>query len=284
MLRVTGPKFLRVGDACFAPILLAACLAICSSTLLGLAEFADVRADEHPLDPALKIANEGRDRIRREIKDYSATLIKRERIDDTLHDYEFMSIKVRNRKLDDKKLTVPFAVYLKFQKPKAIEGREVIWVEGKNNGKLVAHEGGYKNVLTVRLDPRGTIAMIGQRYPITEIGVENLVNRLIEKGERDRKRDECEVQFYPQAKVGDRPCTLIEVRHPHRRAHFDFSLAQVFIDQELGIPIRYAAYQWPESAGKEPLLEEEYTYQDIKLNVGLTERDFDPDNSQYKFK
>jgi hypothetical protein len=49
------------------------------------------------------------------------------------------------------------------------------------------------------------------------------------------------------------------------------------------VPIRYAAWTWPEKAGEEPPLLEEYTYVDMKLNVGLTDKDFDPDNSAYNF-
>lgn len=187
---------------------------------------ASASTDAHPLDPAIKIALEGRERIIRDIKDYSATLIKRERVDDELKDYEFMSIKVRNRKVEGKTTVVPLSVYLRFLKPRSAEGREVIWIEGKNDGKMFVHEGGFRNLLTVRLDPNGTIAMMGQRYSISNIGIENLLSRLIEKGERDRKRDECEVKFFAQAKIDDRACTLIEVRHPNPRPHFDFSLCR----------------------------------------------------------
>ena len=35
---------------------------------------------------------------------------------------------------------------------------------------------------------------------------------------------------------------------------------------------------WPETPGGEPPLEEEYTYLDVELNVGLKDSDFDPDN------
>ena len=78
-------------------------------------------------------------------------------------------------------------------------------------------------------------------------------------------------------------CTLIEVRHPQPRPYFDFHIAHIFIDDELDIPIRYAAYSWPATAGGEPILEEEYTYLDVKVNVGLTELDFDADNPAYEF-
>jgi hypothetical protein len=60
-------------------------------------------------------------------------------------------------------------------------------------------------------------------------------------------------------------------------------LAQVFIDDELKLPVRYCAYLWPQTAGGEPELLEEYTYQNIKVNVGLTDADFDQANPKYSF-
>ena len=51
----------------------------------------------------------------------------------------------------------------------------------------------------------------------------------------------------------------------------------------MNLPIRYAAYSWPVAGDDEPVLEEEYTYMNLKLNVGLSERDFDPDNDDYQF-
>jgi hypothetical protein len=239
----------------------------------------------HPLDPALKIAYEGLAHIQTDIRDYTATLVKRERIDGELMPQEFMKVKIRNRKVDaDGRVTVPFGIYLKFLKPKEMAGRECIWVEGANNNKLLGHEvPGIKNVFTVRLDPSGWFAMKGNRYPITEAGIETLTRRLIGKGERDRKRGECDVKFYKGAKINGRVCTLLQVTHPVPRPYFDFHLAQIFIDDELQVPVRYAAYLWPKTPGGKPVLEEEYTYLDMKLNVGLTDEDFNYKNPAYKY-
>jgi hypothetical protein len=248
---------------------------------------ADKKEEQkHPLDAALKVAYDGLESIRKNVRDYTATLVKRERIDGTLTEQEFMFCKIRNRKVENDTLTVPFAVYLKFLKPKNIEGREVIWVEGKNDGKLIAHEvPGIRNVIRAKLPTNGFLAMRGNRYPITEAGVETLIVRLIEKGERerDKRRGETEVQFYKNAKINDRVCTLLEVKHPVKREWFEFHIAQIFIDDELQVPLRYAAYSWPAAPGGKPVLEEEYTYMDMKLNVGLTDLDFDPDNKAYKY-
>ena len=62
-----------------------------------------------------------------------------------------------------------------------------------------------------------------------------------------------------------------------------FTRLKCFIDKELNIPVRYAAYDWPAAPGEEPPLMEEYVYVNVKLNVGLSDEDFDPANQAYKF-
>jgi len=43
------------------------------------------------------------------------------------------------------------------------------------------------------------------------------------------------------------------------------------------------AYDWPTTPGGEAPLIEEYTYYNVKLNVGLTDLDFDKTNPAYNF-
>ncbi len=159
-----------------------------------------------------------------------------------------------------------------------------MYVEGKNDGNMLAHGVGIKKLVgTVSLKPDGPMAMQGQRYPITEIGILNLTKRLIEVAEEDKQYGECEVKFYKGAKINKRPCTCIEVVHPTPRRNFRFHKALVFIDDELNIPVRYEAYEWPSAPGGQPPLLEQYTYVDIKLNNGFTDADFDVHNPSYGF-
>ncbi len=246
-----------------------------------------IRAGEatHPLDPALDMAREGLERIRSDVRDYTCTVAKRERVGDVLGDYEYMFAKIRNGKTVDGRKVAPFSVYLYFLKPVEVKGREVIFVEGQNEGKLCAHEGGAKGkwLPTVWLQPDGAFAMRGQRYPITDLGIENLVLKLIDKGTTLRKFTEMDVKFYQNAKVNGRSCTCIQLLHPQRKPDMDFHVARIYIDDELRVPIRYEAYDWPKTANGKPELLEEYTYIDLKLNVGLTDADFDVKNPNYAF-
>ena len=46
--------------------------------------------DQHPLDPALKMASDALVKIRRDIKDYTCTLVKQERVNGVVLDPEYM--------------------------------------------------------------------------------------------------------------------------------------------------------------------------------------------------
>jgi hypothetical protein len=237
----------------------------------------------HPLQPALQMAYAALTNIRNNVKDYSCTMAKRERIGGKLGEQEFMFLKVRHQ---------PFSVYMYFLGPERMKGQEALYVEGKNNGNLLGHGVGIRKIAgTVPLLPTGALAMSGQRYPITEIGMYNLTKRLVEVGEKDKLFGECEVKFFNGTKINtgtgknisQRLATCIQVVHPVPRRNFTFNLARIFVDEQLNLPIRYESYDWPATPGGKPELMEEYTYMDIKLNNGFTDADFDENNPNYGF-
>ncbi len=288
--RFAGRWPVAAGSALVAGLALTACpLSAQAPTGPGLVPAGDVAqgninagdasvavAGAHPLEPALAVAQRGLDQLRTTIKDYSCTVVKRERIDGKLGDHQYLFAKIRHE---------PFSVYLYFLAPDDVKGQEVIFVEGSNDGNMLAHAGSGVRAMvgTVSLKPNGALAMQGNRYAITEIGVENLAKRLVEVAQHDKQFGECDVQFFPNAKVNGRVCTCIQVVHPVPRRNFRFHLARVFIDDEYLIPIRYEAYDWPHEDGGQPVLMEEYTYMNVKINNGFTDADFDPKNTSYKF-
>jgi hypothetical protein len=256
---------------------------LAAGKICDLFETAPPDKTEHPLDTCLEVARLGLQNIRDNVKDYTATLIKRERIDGELKEEEFLFVKIREQKKSGETITTPQSVYLKFLAPNSVAGREVIYVHGRNDNRLIAHGNGFTSLITLNLKPDEKFAMAGNRYPLTEIGIETLALRMLEKGRRDRNFGECNVQIHRQALIDDRACTRIEIIHPVKRDHFEFHMAEIFIDDQYNVPVRYASYSWPSSPGGEPILEEEYTYRDLKLNVGLTDADFDKDNPEYHY-
>lgn len=245
------------------------------------------RENKHPLDPALEIAYQDLEHIRKNIRDYTATLVSHERIGGKLNPEQTMFVKIRNGKLAGDEPAVPFSVYIKFLAPKDRAGREVIYVAGQNDNMLIGHEAGLLNFTRYKLYTNGIVAMNGERYPITEIGMERLAEQLIKRGEEERLLDPVETHVEVTVEKGferlERKCTRIRLHYPDKTAKVEFHSAEICIDEELLMPTYYVAYSWPTEPGGEPVLEEEYTYTDIKLNVGLTDADFDPDNKEYKF-
>ena len=61
------------------------------------------------------------------------------------------------------------------------------------------------------------------------------------------------------------------------------SLTRVYFVHESNLPIRAEQFGWPEKAGDKPPLIEVYDYADLKVNVGLTDADFDSHNPNYGF-
>jgi hypothetical protein len=185
-----------------------------------------------------------------------------------------MSMKARTR---------PMSIYMKFRHPNT--GREAIWVAGRNHGQVVVHDVGLYKFLagTMHLDPRGSRAMEDNRHPITDAGIGRLIDTVIGHWERELTPGESQVTIHPNLRVGDRPCLLIVSTHPKPGPGFLFHQARITIDQEHNLPIRFEAYDWPKTPGVAPELVEEYIYSNLKLNVGLSERDFDPSNAQYSF-
>jgi len=265
-------------------VLLGGMSALCQSVApvapaAGVASVAQTpTAADHPLIPVIRWAERERPKIAA-VKDYTALLQKQENINGVLQGAQVLEVKVRHE---------PFSVYTKFRFPRNEDGKQAIFVKGQNDGKLIAHGVGIQRVFgTQFLEPDSFLAMQGQKYPITEMGILNLVDKLLEVGYKDIHHGECQVLYTEGATIGKddtlRECTEIRVIHPERRSHFMFHVARIFVDKELNVPIRYESFDWPRRPGEMPQLIESYQYLNLKLNVGLTDADFDHKNPAYAF-
>ncbi|QDU95558.1 DUF1571 domain-containing protein [Lignipirellula cremea] len=244
---------------------------------------ADDPLVNHPLTPVLRFAYRRLAALEVDIRDFTCTLIKRERINGELSGYQYIDLKVRTRQEEANGVT-PLSVYARFTKPASVAGREVLFVENKNEGKVLARRGGTRlSYVTTSVEPDGPLALRDSRNPITEVGICNLIRRLIERAESDIQHDEVHVAYYKDSRINDRPCTQIVVTHPVPRDYFLFSRAEIFIDNEMNIPVRYVAYTWPTQPGGPELLQEEFTYTNLQLNVGLADADFSAENPAYMF-
>jgi outer membrane lipoprotein-sorting protein len=227
-----------------------------------------------PLDEPIRLAQRAREKFRT-IQDYTCLFIKRERINGQLLPEEYVNMKSRTR---------PFSIYLKWQRP--YDGREAIYVEGQQDGKLMVHSTGVEKVVggTVALNPRGEMAMENSRHDVTEAGIGNLIEQLVTRWDAERKLGQTQVEIKENAAVDGRPCILVKTTHPNDPRRYAYYRSRVFIDKEHGLPIRFEGYDWPRR-GSPPDGDkvEEYTYRDLKFNVSLTSVDFSVENPKYNF-
>jgi hypothetical protein len=237
---------------------------------------------EHPLAPVLRVVKASQEEFDRTVKDYNCTFVKQERLEGELAEKQFIMLKLMEK---------PFSVYMNFLQPYA--GREVCFVDGQNEGKAVVREAGFKrNLGKLKLDPTGSLMMKGQKRPVTDVGIRNLMIKLSKMWEAETKFAECEVTTDADSKIDGRSTTMIMVTHPIERKEFKFHIARLFIDNEHKIPIHFDGYLWPAQQGNGdgngnaagPPLEESYTYQNLKLNNGYTAREFDAYNNPDIFK
>lgn len=244
---------------------------------------AEETPQEHPLLPLLQLT-EKRLRGLDAVQDYTCTVVKRERINGRLQEAQTMFVKLRQEQVRDGQVVVPLSVYVRYLAPTEVAGREVIFVKGANKGNMIVRKGGPRFAhVTVAVAPDSPAAFRDNNHAVTEVGFRSMLMELLQLGREDLNYGECEVKYYTGAKINGRVATVAEIVHPVRRSHFQYHKAQVFIDDQLQLPVRFVVYDWPAEDGGNPPLIEEFTVVDIKLNVGLADAEFDHRNPDYHF-
>ncbi|MEM6980821.1 MAG: DUF1571 domain-containing protein [Planctomycetota bacterium] len=266
-------------------------LMIVSAVVTG-EENASVTTDktvssDHPLKPILAIATKNAEHIAATVNDYSCRLVKRERIDGELQEYQFMMIQMRRAQTEPE--PKPMAVFVRYLAPALLRDRRLLFIDGENDNKVLVRKGGRSlDYLQLQIDPNGIMARRESRYPINEIGFDQIIKRLIElireDIQADPNGDNTVVEVFKDAKIKNRICTHYRVTHPRPSDELTYYQASLYLDDEQRVPVRVRVIDWPQnfdpdasSDEKQPaVLLEEYTYIDLKLNVGLDDDTFDP--------
>ncbi len=200
-----------------------------------------------------------------QVKDYTCLLYKRELVKDKY--MEQKNIILKHRK--------PFSFYLKWTEGDE-KGTEVIYVQGRNDNKLVAHAGGVLKWLTLNLDPGGSIAMKNNRHTVLDAHIGKIIdicdkNYKLAKQLRVGTFEQCGDKM-----IGGRAVICIKATFPDDRRFYG-GINYIFVDKKYKFPVAVEIYGW----NNELFEKSEYTH--IKLNVGLTDKDFDPKNKEYEF-
>jgi hypothetical protein len=120
--------------------------------------------------------------------------------------------------------------------------------------------------------------MNGSRHPITEIGLEHLVKMFGDNLRRGLRSGELECRRGNEGTVYGRKIQPMEFVFPRdpRNGYYCYR-SIIDLDIEKRVPIRVQVFDW------EDRLIEDYGYEGLTLNAGLTDADFDRRNPKYRF-
>lgn len=212
---------------------------------------------------------------------YTAEMTKQERIGGDLSKEQRITLKLRHA---DEESGIAKSIYMKWLS--GDRGREVIYVDGQNSGKMLVHAGGWKaRILPVlSLDPSGSIAMSEARHPITEAGLKHLAQRwlTVRKSDLSLKDVKHSVQL---ATFDGREAVKFMVEYADPSQYAEYRKSELWIDVEKNVPVASVNYAWSvEKATDAETLVERYEYRDLELNAGLEDIDFDRTNRRYAFR
>jgi len=216
-----------------------------------------------------------------EIAAYTAVFQKQEVVQGELLPEQTITMKCRHK---------PFSVYMNWQSGET--GRELIYVDGKNNGKLIAHDGGWKSrIPALSLPPDGMLAMRDTRHPVTTAGLLGLANIMLGIHRLDLLRSTvavCEVDA--NQTFDGRACLQFTTTYKSRTDSPIYRKSITLIDREWNVPLHSRHFEWPKSETPMPEAElddatllESYSFTDVHLQCRLSDHDFDRSNSEYNF-
>lgn len=215
------------------------------------------------------------------VSNYTAMLHKQERVGDELSEVQKVECKMRHE---------PFSIYMKWHSGDV--GRELIYVDGKNEGNMVVHPGGWKGRLTgaLTLDPNGSMAMAESRHPVTQAGLKRLGETLLGFHRKCLEQPSgwtCDL--YDNQKINGRDCFLVIVTYDNPQRSETYRKSMHYIDKELSVPICSRNYTWGDedcdpAELDEQTLVESYTWTNIQVESRMADADFDSTNSDYNFR
>lgn len=187
------------------------------------------------------------------VRDYTAVLLMQERVRGDLLPVETIALEFAR----------PFRVHMRWLDGPGT-GRRLLYPAGQDDDRLLVREGGLLGLFALRLDPEGSWAMRWRRHPVTEVGIGAAIAEVLDFVDRTPS-----VEDLGRATVAGRPVRRIGLTSPDPAE--DWQRARLEIDEDLGLPTVIERVD-----GNGALLER-YRYSELRVNVGLGPRDFDPD-------
>ena len=216
---------------------------------------------------------------------YTAKFFKRELVAGTMDGGQQMNIKIRH---------APFSIYMKWLT--GDKGREVLYVEGQNDGEMIVKMGGIKGRLlpAMKLDPYGSLALSKSRHPVTRLGLVNLADEVLIHRHEELQREPlaCTCWMADHASFNERPCYCVSVEYPSPDIKKEYRKSVLLLDKEWMVPVSIQNYSWAGSEQAdltgaeldEATLIEHYGYSEINILPEIADAEFDRKNGDYNLR
>ena len=215
------------------------------------------------------------------LKDYTVTFHKEERVNGDLQKPQTIDMKVQH--------SPHFAVYMKWKN--GDRGRQILFSEQYEDGCMVVKLGGLKRILpALKLDPAGANAMSESRYPVTQAGVAGMIRQLLVHREKDLERGSgVHCVRLPDQEFDQRRCYAFLVTYESPEICEVYRKSILLMDAHFHIPVMVRNFTWAKDCNdltEEELdratLIENYSFTGLKLTNNLVALDFSRENPRYR--
>lgn len=189
------------------------------------------------------------------VQDYSATLVKQERINNTLKPVEMLEVLFKQQ---------PFSVVMNW-KENAGKVDKLLYVEGQYDNKMIVHPTGlFRWVKSARRDPQSKEARQSSRRTCDQFGFYRSMDSLLNIYLQAQVQGDLRIGYVGKTLVDKRPCIAMERILPAQEEYPYARLVMEF-DVEYLLPTAITSYDW------QGRLVGRYVYKDLRFNIGLTQ-------------
>lgn len=228
-------------------------------------------------DP-LAALKKARTQHRRNVSDYACTFVKQEWLPSGMS---------REQEIETKFRAEPFSVMMHWIRNPGLAQR-VIYVKNRWVDEDAGNPDEREQAVCRPIPPldsliksikqpiRGSRAKKASRRCIDEFGFERSFDLLIEYCELARSRNELHLEFKGDSEFDGRPTWVIRRELPYTRkgGPYPDRIAEIHIDKKFKIPV--AVYCYADDDMTPEKLLGKYEYRNVRMDIGLTDRDFDP--------
>lgn len=231
-----------------------------------------IRTD--PLEALIR----SRDRHASQVQDYKCTMVKQEMLPSGMSEEQEIDVLFRQQ---------PYSVVLTWRRNPGLAERVVYvkdrWIdedaeEADERDLAVCQPGPVARLLikSIKQPIHGKLAQKASRRFVDEFGFTRALDLLIKYCEIARESGDLKLAYCGETRFDGRPVWVVRRTLPYTGPDgaYPDRTAEVFIDKEYRVPV--AVYCYSDDAKEPRNLLGKYEYRNIRMQVGLSESDFDP--------